>query len=59
MENSVGVAGDLVGEEDGVVLPLGVLVDPEVPAFVGDQGSVFRADSASRGLGLGGLELGG
>ena len=58
MENSVSVAGDLVGEEDGVVLPLGVLVDPEVPAFVGDQGAVLRV-GCFRGLGLGGLELGG
>ncbi len=40
-DGSVGVLRDVLGEEDDVVLPFGVLVDPEAPAFVGDEGSVL------------------
>ena len=33
--------GDVFGEEEGVVLPLGFFVDPETPVVVGDEGAVF------------------
>ena len=32
---------DVFGQEDVVVLPLGFVVDPETPAFVGDERAVF------------------
>ncbi len=33
--------GDVFGEEEAVVLPLGFFVDPETPVVVGDEGAVF------------------
>ncbi len=33
--------GDVFGEEEFVVLPFGLLVDPETPVVVGDEGAVF------------------
>jgi len=36
VNRAVGVLEDVFGEEDGIVLPLRMLVDPEAPALVGD-----------------------
>ncbi len=44
--------GDVFGEEEGVVLPLGFFVDPETPVVVGDEGAVFGVgECLSGGLG--------
>jgi hypothetical protein len=41
VEDAVRVDGDAFGEEERVVLPFGLLVDPETPVVVGDEGAVF------------------
>ena len=53
--------GDVFGEEEGVVLPLGFFVDPETPVVVGDEGAVFGVGDFGfcGGLGWSGVELGG
>ncbi len=40
--------GDVFGQEEFVVLPLGLFIDPETPVVVGDEGSVFGV--GNRGL---------
>ncbi len=50
--------GDVFGEEELVVLPLGFFVDPETPVVVGDEGAVFGVgDLRSGALCGGGFEL--
>jgi len=58
---SVGGDGDVFWEEDVVVGPGGVVVDPEMPAVVGNEGAVFGVgDGCSSGFGGDGCgDLGG
>jgi hypothetical protein len=59
VEDAFGVDGDVFGEEEGVVLPLGFFVDPETPVVVGDEGAVFGVGDFGfcGGLGRRGLTL--
>jgi hypothetical protein len=41
VEDAFGVDGDVFGEEEWIVLPLGFFVDPKTPVVVGDEGAVF------------------
>jgi hypothetical protein len=41
VEYAFGVLRDVFGEEERVVLPLGLFVDPETPVVVGNEGAVF------------------
>jgi hypothetical protein len=57
VEDAFGVDGDVFGEEERVVLPLGVFIDPETPVVVGDEGAVFGVGDFGfcGGLGWGGI----
>ena len=54
VEDAFGVDGDVFGEEERVVLPLGFFVDPETPVVVGDEGAVFGVGDFGLCSGLGG-----
>ena len=56
VEDAFGVDGDVFGEEERIVLPLGFFVDPKTPVVVGDEGAVFWVGDFSfcGGLGLDG-----
>ena len=45
--------GDVFGEEEVVVLPLGFFVDPETPVVVGDEGAVFGVGDFGAGFARG------